>query len=131
MADIKLYLDEDISPVIGVVLRSRGYDVVSTHEVDMNGREDKEQLDYAIKNKRALLTFNARHFAPLAEKYYKEGKEHFGIIVSKKVSLSEMIRLIVNMMKSSTAEDFKNSFIWLQSFKPDENDLTVGPAGEK
>ena len=61
MAEVKLYLDEDISPVIGVVLRSRGYDVVSAHEVGMKGMEDKEQLDYAMQGGRVLLTFNARH----------------------------------------------------------------------
>ena len=93
MAEIKIYLDEDISPVIANVLRSRGYDVISSHEVNMNGKGDKEQLDYAIQNERVLLTFNARHFAPLIEEYYQKGKEHFGIIVPKKINLSEMIKL--------------------------------------
>lgn len=118
MAEIKLYMDEDISDLIAVILRSRGYDVVSAHEVEMRGKEDKEQLDYAIKGKRAILTFNARHFAPLAEQYYQDGKEHFGIIVSKKNNLSEMVSLVINMFKKATAEDLKNSFVWLQSYKP-------------
>lgn len=117
MAEIKLYLDEDISPMVAVVLRSRGYDAISAHEVGMKGKGDEEQLDYASRNGRVLLTFNARHFASLADKYYKKSKEHFGIVVSKKVNLSEMVRLAVNMLKKSKAEDLKNCLIWLQSFK--------------
>lgn len=119
MAQVKLYLDEDITPVIATVLRSRGYDVVSAHEVDMKGKGDEEQLDYARQNSRALLTFNARHFAPLAERYYEKRKEHFGIVVSKKTDLSEMIKLLVNMIKRTTSEELKNSFMWLQSFRTD------------
>src|SRR3990172_8061256 len=99
MAQIKLYLDEDITPVIATVLRSRGYDVVSAHEVEMREKGDEEQLDYARQNGRVLVTFNARHFALLAEEYFDTGKEHFGIVVSKKIDLSEMIKLIVNMIR--------------------------------
>lgn len=117
MAEIRLYLDEDISPVVAVVLRSRGYDVVSAHEVEMKGKGDKEQLEYASKNGRVLLTFNARHFAPLAAEYYKNSKEHSGIVVSKKVNLSEMVKLTLNMLKKLRTEDLKNCLLWLQSFK--------------
>lgn len=118
MAEIKLYLDEDISPIIAVVLRSRGYDALSVHEVEMTGKKDEEQLEYARQNERVLLTFNARHFAPLAAEYYQKGREHSGIVVSKKINISEMVRLIANMLKKLNAEDLKNSLIWLQSFSP-------------
>ena len=32
------------SDLIAIILRSRGYDVVSAHEVGMRGKEEKEQL---------------------------------------------------------------------------------------
>lgn len=117
MAEIKLYLDEDISPIVAVVLRSRRYDAVSAYEVEMQGKTDEEQLDYASQNGRTLLTFNAGHFATLAKEFYQRGKDHFGIVISKKTNLSEMIRLTVNMLKKTKAEDLKNCLIWLQSFK--------------
>lgn len=117
MAEIKLYLDEDISNTVAMVLRSRGLDVVSVHEVGMRGKSDEEQLKYAIENNRTFLTFNAKHFAPLARNLYEKQQEHFGIIISKQVSLSEMTRLVVEMFKICKVEDLKNSLIWLQNFK--------------
>jgi hypothetical protein len=39
VAKIKLYLDEDISHTVAEVLRSRGYDVISAHEVGMRVRQ--------------------------------------------------------------------------------------------
>ncbi len=117
MAKIKLYLDEDISHSVAVVLRSRGFDVQSAHEAGMRGKTDKEQINYAIDHKRTLLTFNAKHFSPLVEKLYKEKRDHFGIVISKQVNLSEMVRLIVNMLKRYNIDDLKNSLMWLQSFK--------------
>ena len=99
------------------MLRSRGYDVVSAHEVGMRGKSDDEQLCYAIENKRTFLTFNARHFVPLTEELHKERREHFGVIISKQVSLSEIIRLVVKMLNMCKVSDLKNSLLWLQSFK--------------
>ena len=117
MAEIKLYLDEDISHTVAEVLRSRGYDVQSAHQVGMRSRTDDEQLDYAIKNERTLITFNARHFAPLVKKLNEEEREHFGVVVSSQINLSEMVRLVIEMLKVCKVGDLKNSLVWLQSFK--------------
>ena len=117
MDKVKLYLDENIDPALAVVLRSRGYDVISAHEVGMRGKTDEEQLNYAISERRALLTFNAKHFAPLAKKYFESNREHFGIIVSKAKGLSEMIRLTLNLLNRERAENLKNIYTWLQNYK--------------
>lgn len=117
MAEIKLYLDEDISHTVAEVLRSRGYDVQSAHQVGMKSRTDDEQLDYAIENERTLITFNARHFAPLVKKLHEEGREHFWVVVSNQINLSEMVKLVIEMLKVCKVDNLKNSLVWLQSFK--------------
>ncbi len=114
---MKLYLDENITPVLASVLRGRGYDVISAHEVSMRGKPDKEQLEFAISQRRALLTFNARHFAPLASEYFKKGREHYGIVVTKTLDLSELIRLVINLLCRAKSEELKNSFVWLESYR--------------
>jgi uncharacterized protein with PIN domain len=117
LAEVKLYLDENIPPALAVILRSRGYDVVSAHEVDMRGKKDEEQLEYAIAQGRVLLTFNVRHFAPLAKSYFEQGREHPGIVVSTDVELRKLIRLTTNLLEREKPEDLKNGFVWLQSYR--------------
>lgn len=110
-------MDENVDPALAIVLRSRGHDVVSTHEIGMRGRTDEEQLEYAISERRALLTFNAKHFAPLAKKYFENNREHSGIIVSKVQDLPGIIRLTLNLLNRERAENLKNIYTWLESYK--------------
>jgi predicted nuclease of predicted toxin-antitoxin system len=63
MAKVKLYINEDLTDRLAVALRSRKLDVINAHEVEMRGKTDKEQLDYAIKNGRVILTRNVRMLA--------------------------------------------------------------------
>ena len=117
MAEIKLYLDEDISQVLAQVLRSRGYDVVSAHEVGMEGKTDSEQLAWAAAHERALVSFNVRHFAKLTDAYYHEGKAHAGILVSPQIGFSDLLRLTLNVLIHAKPEHLSNALQWLQSFK--------------
>ena len=56
---MKLYVDADITPKLARVLRERGYDVVSAHEVGNADASDGEQMAFAVAEERALLTCNA------------------------------------------------------------------------
>ena len=35
-----------------------------------------------------------------------------------KLYLDDMISLVVNILKKVSAEDLKNSFVWLQNYRP-------------
>jgi uncharacterized protein with PIN domain len=52
---IKLYLDEDMSSQVAQALRSKGFDVVSSHEVGNDGLSDEEELRIATKEGRHLI----------------------------------------------------------------------------
>lgn len=117
MAQIALYLDEDIFQNLAPVLRSRGYDVVSVYEVDMRGKSDTEQLEWAIAQNRTLVSFNARHYATLSETFYQENKSHSGILVSPQVGFSELLRLLLNVLIRATPDQLHNTLQWLQSYR--------------
>mgnify|MGYP001404308290 FL=1 len=65
MAKIALLLDEDVRPMLGEVLRQRGYDVIHVLDAGRTGKSDAEQLAYAVSQQRAILTHNVRHFTLL------------------------------------------------------------------
>jgi hypothetical protein len=52
------YLDEDaMARGLVRVLQARGIDVVTAFDAGMAGRDDEEQLEYATRLHRVLLTF--------------------------------------------------------------------------
>ena len=55
---MKLYLDEDISPKVSVILRKKGIDAVSAHEAGMLETSDEEQLTFAAADDRVMVTRN-------------------------------------------------------------------------
>jgi hypothetical protein len=77
----RLYLDEDIVPELARILRSRGFDVVSVHEIGALGLPDEEQLRRAA-DARILLIFNYHDFLPIFSEWLAAGRNHAGIVVS-------------------------------------------------
>lgn len=117
MEKIKLYIDEDLTDRLAVALRSRGYDAVSAHEVNMRGKTDEVQLEYATKHNRVILTRNVKHFINLQREYYKNGLSHNGIIVTNYLPLKELIRRITKFFNEKHQTEMKNRVDWLQNYK--------------
>jgi predicted nuclease of predicted toxin-antitoxin system len=92
MANIALLLDEDVRPLLGEILRHRGYDVVHVIEVDRAGKTDADQLAYAASHQRAILTHNIRDFRQLDKQYHEESREHFGILLFDQIPLRDLLR---------------------------------------
>jgi predicted nuclease of predicted toxin-antitoxin system len=110
---IKLLLDEDVHSKLSIILKKRGFDVVHVQEVDAKGKTDPEQLAYAGKQKRCLMSFNTKDFVLLHNQYAKEGKEHWGIIVSKQLPLGETLRRLLSLLQSHSRASMKNRILFL------------------
>jgi hypothetical protein len=78
---LKLYLDEDLSPRILALLRERGLDVTGAHEVGHTGLSDLEQLRYAAREGRCLVTRNVADFLELVRQLINRQESHAGIIL--------------------------------------------------
>lgn len=110
---IRLYLDEDIFKDVAQALRMRGFDAVSVHELGRQGFSDTEQLDYAATESRAVFSFNAVDYLALHREYRSSAKAHAGIIVSKQLPISEVIRRLLKLLNSVTATEMQNQLWWL------------------
>ena len=78
---MKFYLDEDLAPAIAVALRKRGVDAVSVHEVGTVGLGDKEQLVFATRQGRCVVSGNARDFRSLGHDAVEQRRPHAGIVL--------------------------------------------------
>lgn len=114
MEEIKVYIDEDVRPILAEILRERGYDAISTLEANMNGSTDKAQMDFAIKDKRAILTHNIKDFVQIHKVYQSR---HFGIILSDQISLKELLRRTLRFLARSVADKVQGKIIWLSKYK--------------
>lgn len=109
----RLYLDEDISTELAVLLRAAGYDVVHANEASMSGAEDLEQFAAAMAAGRAILSFNYRHFEIIAEDAARDGVEHPGIIISyhqySNRQLGFLVSLVSDFLDLNEADYLRNA----------------------
>ncbi len=78
---MKFYLDEDLAPQIAARLRTKGIDAVSALEVGNVQLPDSNQLRYAGREGRCLVTRNVRHFVVLALDAIRRQEPHAGIVL--------------------------------------------------
>lgn len=117
---MKLYLDEMISPAVARGLRNRGHDVVATAERGAPGASDAAQLAFAIRERRALVTYNIGDFITLSKAAAYSGCDHWGIILISDRSVpgsrvGQLVRSLDLLLRDETDEDaLKNRTIFLR-----------------
>ena len=108
----RLYLDEDVSPLLARLLRNLGHDVVSAHEVGTSGETDREQFRRATSGGRAILTYNYYDFEVIAREEAAAGRSHAGIIISYRQytrrQLGALAALVAAFLESTTADELRN-----------------------
>jgi hypothetical protein len=110
---IHLYFDEDVSAGVIKNLRTRGFDVLSTHEADMLGKSDDEQMLCAISFQRAILTHNRSDFESQHKKFIEHGLKHYGIIIAKRRKDAEVVAKMLNLLDTVTAEEMENQLRYI------------------
>jgi predicted nuclease of predicted toxin-antitoxin system len=116
-AAIRLYLDENIWRGLTEALRQHGYDALHVRDANRAGLADELQLAYAAEQGRAVLTYNIRHFIPVAELWYEAGRDHAGIVLSEELEQGELLRRVLNLLAAVSAEEMANTVRFLQEFK--------------
>jgi len=112
-----LLLDEHIWVHLATLLREQGFDVYHVSEVGLGNTPDPDILREAARKHRAVVTFNARDYLPLAHQYAAEGRVHYGIVVSNEIPQGELKRRVTKLLESVSAEELMNMVRFLQEFK--------------
>lgn len=114
---IRLLLDENVDPLLAEILRSRGYDAVATRSMGLSGRTDAELLEWAIREKRAILTHDVTDFSALAAAYAEKRLEHYGIIVSDQVQFRTLLARALRLLGRRGKDEIRNNLEWLQNYR--------------
>ena len=85
---MKLYVDADITPRLARALRSRGYDVLATHEAGNADASDDEQMSYGAARARDSHLQRRRLLRYLRGLLVHEPRA-LGVIVSEQLELGE------------------------------------------
>ena len=110
---LKLFLDEDVNPLLAQDLRRRGYDVITPSEIDRLGRSDREQLEYAREQGRVILTHNRDDFLELAKEYATRQITYTGILYVPQMPYGQLLKRVLIFLANFTETQTQNSFIWL------------------
>ncbi len=114
---VALYTDADVDGRLAKQIRLRNYDAISAYEVGNDALEDGPQFEFAVCQGRAFITHNARDFEPLVNQYYAQGRNHFGLIIAEQLPIGEMLRRLLRLLNTVTADEMRNSFRNLGEFK--------------
>ncbi len=116
----RLYLDEDVAPELARMLRDRGYDAVSAHEIGTLGLADADHLERATREGRVLFTYNFHDFLPISQEWFRAGRSHAGIIISYRQyarhEVGTLCRTVVATVEALTEEVLQDSVFVLDQF---------------
>jgi|SRR5262249_45633030 len=90
-----------------MALRKRGVNAVSAHELGHIELSDAEQLSFAARHRRCLVSANARDFTRLGRASIEQGRPHAGIALCPSrihgLDLGAAVKPLVGIAKRSPA----------------------------
>ena len=110
---IALYLDEDVDVLISVVLRSRGYDTLTTVETGNRSVADMDQLRAAVESGRTILTHNRVDFERLATELFEAGETHAGIIMVQRRPPYDIVSRLLPILASRSADEMVDQLLYI------------------
>ncbi|MGH7139859.1 MAG: DUF5615 family PIN-like protein [Pirellulales bacterium] len=116
MSDISFFTDEDVHGELAAILRSSGFDAVSTPEADRLSEVDPAQLEWCHTHGRAIITFNVGDFAALHQEWLAAGKHHSGIIASYQRPIGDLMRRVLRLARTLTAEEMIDRLEYLSDW---------------
>lgn len=109
----RLLLDENVTWELAEALGERGHDVVHVRELGLLGADDDLVFTAASREERAVLTHDIVDFIALARGCAERGEHHFGLIVTRQRSFSELLTSTLRLLASRTVEELRDAVVWL------------------
>tara|TARA_Y100000310_G_scaffold329780_1_gene400260 strand:+ start:4500 stop:4838 length:339 start_codon:yes stop_codon:yes gene_type:complete len=106
----KFYVDENVPVIISKVLKKRGIDILTARDVRMLGKSDHDQLSFAVKEQRAVVT----HDSDFLKMVVKEKREHYGILFfTKQTEIGKAVEEVERVHLAYNGEELKGLVLFL------------------
>lgn len=94
--------------LVAELIRAHGLVAITTQEAGQLHNSDAEQLAYAVREEKTLVTHNRVDFEALARAYFTTNQFHYGIIFVVRRPPQEITRRLLRILNSVTAEEMRD-----------------------
>jgi hypothetical protein len=114
----RIYFDHDSSwRAVEKALTRRGVDCVTSIAVGMDRATDEQQLAFATRENRILLTSNQGDFTRLHRNYLNAGITHAGIvIVPQHMQIGQRLRRLERLRATISPDEMRDHIAYLGNF---------------
>ena len=111
--EIKYHLDESVANAVANGLEHRGIDVTTSSTAELIGASDLDQLDYAMKEERVLVTHDDDFL-----RIHATGAEHAGIAYAhqKRLTIGQTVLALVALHRNQNADSVAGHVEFLQPY---------------
>jgi predicted nuclease of predicted toxin-antitoxin system len=122
MSGLRLYFDHDSSNEAMIrELERRGHQCLSSRDAGMDRDPDPEQLAFATREGRVIVTANRNDFKRLHEELVRNGSHHAGIIIAGQyLDTRTRLRRLRTMFNLLTQEQFIDRLEFLSNWHETE-----------
>ena len=89
--------------------------MTTASEARLNEADDEEQLIWAARQGRTLVTYNAADFCRLHNEFITKGRHHTGIIIAEqqRLPVGEMTRRLLRLRAALDSEEMRDRLEFL------------------
>jgi hypothetical protein len=84
-----------------------------SREAGRKGLSDREQIGYAVSERRVFFSHNVADFAKIHRELVKTGTHHPGMILSKQLPVGQIVKALLRLLSHMGQENITNRVLWL------------------
>lgn len=106
---LRVYLDEDVDVLLGRLLDARGFDSLNASSAGHLAWPDERHLEFAAADERVLITHNRVDFEELARQWWKQSREHAGIVLAvRRAGSYDLMRRVLPVLTLYSQAEWHN-----------------------
>ena len=112
---LRILIDEDLSPTIAQKLWPLGYDATSVRDRGWLGLKDWELLPLLTQERLTLCTDNGHEWARRMREWQDSGKDHYGLlVVDQRWGTDGILKALEQYFTTCDPESLRNQVVFVE-----------------